>query len=324
MEDENLEENLKPKEVPEEHSENVINTEENIITNPPPSMTPISSHSNIVEVPPSSQAPSNKNSNANTDSMWYDLSIISWFLFLCTGFNFFTQNYSSLASYFGGYSPIGCNFSLPIGLISVIGTIGFIIYFNNTALKKSQNMINSFLNDMSKFHFVPLLITSFLFIIMSEPTVKASYIFGFIFSIIAYASSIFIYIKTDFEGEWYEVITTKKGVFSSLIALTLYTLCFSISHIGISENFKKGCGIAFSFIIGLLNIGFGFYFKDLVVLFVNLLIYFEMAKYYFSTYNYEGTKINSGVDGGIDIIMIICSIGAIFYLLFKQRDNIYK
>lgn len=329
-EEEQLTQNLKPSEVPEENLENNINTEENMISNPSPfpstTPIPISANDNALKAPPIVQEPSNNNSSPDTNSIWYDLSIISWFLFLCTGFTLYKQSSNILSSIINNYlhyAPIGSNLSLPIGFTSVIGTIGFIIYFKHTALNKNQNMINSFLNDISKFHCVPLFLVSFLFIALNEPTVKASYIFSIILSLLAYVSLIFIYLKTEVDGEWYEVITTKKGVFSSLIALTLYTLCLSITHAGESASFLKGCGISFSFIIGILNIGFGFYFKDLVVLIVNLLIYFEMAKYYFNIYVNE-EKINKGADGGIDIIMIIASIGAIFYLLFKQRDSIYK
>lgn len=313
-EQETLNEKLKSNEAPEENTENMINTEENVISNIPPSSTPISAK---VDNTPK---PTTTNNNTETHSLWYDLSIISWFLFLCTGLNTFISPNFTLTELTNVPVPVKANFSLVVGFISAIGTIGFILYFNNTSLKKNNSIANGMLGDMSKFHFVPLLLVSLLFITLTEPTTKASYVFGLLLSLLACGSLVFMYLKIDYEGEWYEIMTIKKGVFSCLIALTFYTFFFSISSIGYrsepSEGFINGCGIVFSFLIGIGNIGFGFYFKDLLILITNALLYVEMAKYYF--------YIKNGADGGIDIAMIIITIGVIFYLLFKERDNVYK
>ena len=45
-----------------------------------------------------------------------------------------------------------------------------------------------------------------------------------------------------------------------------------------------------------------------------------MAKYF---YAYNGLRPNKG-DGVIDIIMVIASGGVIFYLFFKERENLYR
>lgn len=316
MEDqETLEEKLQSKQDSEESPENVINTEENVISSSSPLATPISTKESI---PPKQTT---TNNNIDPHLLWYDLSIISWFLFLCTGLNLFI-NPKQMISFeeLAVPIPVKSNFPFVIGFISAIGTIGLILYFNNTTLKKNNNIANGMLGDMSKFHFVPLLLVSLLFIILAEPTTKASYVFSLILSLLAYGSLVFMYLKIDYEGEWYEIITIKKGVFSCLIALTFYTFFFSISSIGYknepSEGFINGSGIVFSFLIGIGNIGFGFYFKDLLVLITNLLLYVEMAKYYF--------YIKNGIDGGIDITMILITCGVIFYLLFKERENVYK
>ena len=320
MEDqqETLNEKLQYKEVQEENpenTENMINTEENVISSNPPSTTPISAK----EYTPPKPVTTNNNTDANL--LWLDLSIISWFLFLCTGLNIFISQKDNISLLeLAVPIPVKANFSFVIGFITAIGTIGLILYFNNTSLKKNNSFLSGMLGEMSKFHFVPLFLVSLLFITLTEPTTKASYIFSLILSLLAYGSLVFMYLKIDYEGEWYEIITIKKGVFSSLIALTLYTFFYSISSIGYrsdpSEGFIKGCGITFSFLIGIGNIGFGFFFKDLLVLITNALLYLEMAKYYFS--------IKNGADGGIDITMVLITIGVIFYLLFKERENVYK
>ena len=314
---EQLNQKLETNEVPEENAENVINTEENIISNTPPSTTPISAK--ITVTPNQITAP--KNNNTEAHSLWYDLSIISWFLFLCTGLNIFINNNNTINITFTQTpTPLYSNYSFVIGFISIIGTIGFILYFNKTTLKKNNTISNGLLGDMTKFHFVSLFLVSFVFISLAEPSTKASDVFCLIFSLLAYGSLIYMYFKIDYEGEWYEIITIKKGVFSSLIALTLYTFCLSISSIGArsnaSEGFLKGCGIVFSILIGIGNCGFAFYFKDLLALITNILIYLEMAKYCF--------YFDKNADGVIDIIMILISVGVIFYLQFKEREYLYK
>jgi len=329
-EQEQLDQKLEPNQEPEESPENVINTEENVISNNPPTLTTITEK---ISVPtkPYTITTTNKKKDSETDkdkdthSMWYDLSIISWFLFLCTGLNLFINNSNISKSINilineGTGIPANSYYSLIIGFITMIGTIGFIIYFNNITFKKNNSILNGMLGDMTKFHFIPLLLVSLIFITLSEPTTKASYVFCLLFSLSAYGSLVFLYLKIEYEGEWYEIITIKKGVFSCLIALTLYTFFLSISFIGIrseaSEGFLKGCGIVFPILIGIGNVGFAFYFKDLLVLITNILIYVEMAKY--------GFFYDKGADGGIDILMILISTGVIFYLLFKEREAIYK
>lgn len=304
-----LNQNFKPNEVQEESSEN-INTEENVMTyNPPSSATP-----------PKETYEKKNNTDSSKNSIWYDLSIISWFLLLSTELNLIISLISSFNVGSITVIPIYENLNLVVGFISMISTIGFILYFKNTTLKNNNNLLNAMLGDMSKFHCVPLFLVSFLMISLAEPTTKASYVFSLIFSVLALGSLVFLYLKIDYEGEWYEILTIKKGVFSCLIAFTLYTFCLSITLIGCrsqpSEGFLNGCGIVFSILIGLGSNGFGFFFKDLLVLITNILIYVEMAKNSF--------YMERGAEGGIQITMIVISMGTIFYLFFKERENIYK
>ena len=102
-------------------------------------------------------------------------------------------------------------------------------------------------------------------------------------------------------------------------------LFYSISGIGATkgdskEDFYKGAGVAFSILIGLGNLAFAFFFKDLLVAIINLLIYIEMAKYFYLVKEYIPNK----ADGALDIIMVLISGGVIFYLFFKERENLYR
>ena len=310
-----LSENLQSQ-PPQEGNYYQSNPQGNYIYTPPTLNTIITSN-----VPPAEnnykQNTNNNNSDAN--SLWYDLSILSWFLFLCAGITSYKEHLAPQEN----YQPAGAYLTLVIGLITTIGTIGFIIYFKNTTLNKNQNILNGMIGEMSKYHSVCFFLVTLLLISLANPRKKASFIFSLIFSILSYGSLFFIYLKVEFEANWYEMLTTKKGVFSCLIAFTCYTMFYSIGAIGSfkddNEDFIKGSGISFSILIGIGNLGFAFFFKDILVAIINLLIYVEMGKYF-----YDNKPDNIKADGVIDIIMAIVSLGVIFYLLFKERDSLYR
>ena len=309
-----LTETLQPQPVQEQNYYQ-SNPEENKIYSPPTTNTVITS--NMQPVENTSNQKSNNN-NCDTNSLWYDLSILSWFLFLCAGLTSYKEHLAP-----DNYQPVGAYLTLVIGLITTIGVIGFIIYFKNTTLNKNQTLLNGMLGEMSKYHSVCLFLVTLLLISFTNPKRKASYIFSLIFSILSYGSLFFIYLKTEFEAAWYEMLTIKKGIFSCLIAFTCYEMFYSIAAIGSwgkpVNDFVKGSGISFSILIGLGNLGFAFFFKDILVAIINLLIYIEMGKFF-----YDKKPNNINADGVIDIIMGIISAGVIFYLLLKERDSLYR
>lgn len=334
-ENEGFSENHQQNEIPEENLQNNMNTEENVIYNNLPTSTsyipvpssynspPSNSAANIYPNPSTNYNSNQKTtSNGDTNTIWYDLSIFSWIALLWTTYNYFRD--SSL-NIFSGFFPVGADLSLSLAITSVISTIGFIIYFKNTSLNKNQSFINGMLGEMTKYHSIAFILVSCLFLTLDSASKKGTFVIGLILSLLSCGLLGFIYYQTDFSGEWYEIITTKKGVYSCLISLIWYMLFYSFAGIGAtktdpSEDFLKGTGIAFSILIGLGNLAFAFFFKDLFVALINLLIYIEMAKYF---YAYNGLRPNKG-DGVIDIIMVIASGGVIFYLFFKERENLYR
>jgi len=327
-----LPENPQQNDIPEENLQNNMNTEENVIYTPPSSspyipvpvsynMPPSNSDANAYTTPVSNKS-SNQASSGGGDanSLWYDISVFSWIALLWTTYNYFRNE-----GFPGLFIPAGANLSLPLAITSVIGTIGFIIYFKNTTLNKNQSIINGMLGEMSKYHSIAFILVSCLFLTLDSATKKGTFIMGLILSLLACGLLGFIYYQTDFSGEWYEMITLKKGVYSCLISLTWYMLFYSISGIGASkegdnDDFYKGAGVAFSILIGLGNLAFAFFFKDLLVAVINLLIYIEMAKYFYLVKDYIPNK----ADGALDIIMVLVSGGIIFYLFFKERENLYR
>ena len=300
MEDGQLSQKFQPNEIQEQN----MNTEENVISSSPSSANPVQIGINQnIYVAPNSFIPSYTNNNENTasntntqnkidtNSIWYDLSILSWFLFLCTGWNLFKESSQIVLppslledqSFF--YKPVCSNLSLTLAITSSLSTIGFILYFRNTTIQKNQSFLNGMLGDFSKYHFVPLLLVSGLFMSLTNAGTKGAFAFSLVFSLLSYASLFFIYLKIDFSAEWYEIITIKKGAFSCLIAITWYTFFFSFANLGLnkdpSSSFIKGTGIAFSLLIGIGNLAFSFFFKDLMVGIINFVLYVEMAKFFY-------------------------------------------
>ena len=280
MEDGQLSQKFQPNEIQEQN----MNTEENVISSSPSSANPVQIGINQnIYVAPNSFIPSYTNNNENTasntntqnkidtNSIWYDLSILSWFLFLCTGWNLFKESSQIVLppslledqSFF--YKPVCSNLSLTLAITSSLSTIGFILYFRNTTIQKNQSFLNGMLGDFSKYHFVPLLLVSGLFMSLTNAGTKGAFAFSLVFSLLSYASLFFIYLKIDFSAEWYEIITIKKGAFSCLIAITWYTFFFSFANLGLnkdpSSSFIKGTGIAFSLLIGIGNLAFSFFLK---------------------------------------------------------------
>ena len=83
----------------------------------------------------------------------------------------------------------------------VIALAGFILYMIKSTCKKDDSVYGGMMGEWSKFHFVPLLFVSALFIIgectdtnQSKPNhIKDMHIAGFVFTILGLISLIFIF-----------------------------------------------------------------------------------------------------------------------------------
>ena len=241
-------------------------------------------------------------------------------------------------------------------LALIVITGGCFIFFYKTIFKKDDQVINGMMGQFSKFHFFPLLCASALFIIgecvdnldkddwntqKEVDHFKDMHISGLVFSIIGLASLIFIYIMTDLNtNDWWVLLLLKKGVFSCLIILMWYNFCYEIYYVHLydkitnDDNFdpnedfdwKKGCGLAFSIILGIGSLAFSFIFKDLVACVMNLLIYIGLTVAYFrlDKDSRKHKNANKNGDGIVDIILLILSVAMIVLLLIKYRENCLK
>ena len=233
-----------------------------------------------------------------------------------------------------------------LALLITLG--GCIVFFIKTTCKPDDHVKNGMIGDSSKFHFFPLLCTSALFIIGEcsnivtidekfyenlEEHNKSMIYAGLAFSILALASFIFIYIKTDLNTQdWWVILLLKKGTYSCFIVLVWYYFCYDIYYVhsasvklddiyDVDKEMKwlRGCGLAFSIIFGIGSLVFSFVFKDLVASCMNALIYVGLTVYYFRI-DEESRKteyLNKNGDGIVDIIMIVLSVAVFLFLLIK-------
>ena len=113
-----------------------------------------------------------------------------------------------------------------------------IIYIYSLYIKK-EKVVKGMLGPYSKFHFIPILFISALFLIgetyhnsneenqydvylksnYSFPSFNnAQYIFSLVFTFLAIISLIFISLKTKITSPWYATLTINKGAFSCFFA----------------------------------------------------------------------------------------------------------
>ena len=302
---------------------------------------------------------------------WYLLSIISWILFVISmwvSYNYGYYFWTPYTIFFGGDSIY--YFPIELGSVTInmpwlnryfflISVIGFSVYLIFTTCKKNQSLYDGMLGTLSRFHFIPLLCISALYII----AISAYYIltndsetidvlksyrtlitFDLIFTIIALGSLIVIYITTQIESEWYIVLAIKKGVYSSFIILLLYNFfhiipsfrlinyyydIFNFRDIDRDEvtKFLKRSGIAFTIIFGFLSLAFSVFFKDLMAAFTTFLMYLGMVLSFFNKNKRQREarkeNYNGYADGVLQIIYMALSLLCIAFLIFWCKHKLF-
>ena len=211
------------------------------------------------------------------------------------------------------------------------------------------------LSSWSKFHFIPLLFISALFILGSNigsydgidgyKYIKMLLIFDIIFTIIALISLIIIYIKTTLNCDWYIVMAIKKGAYSTFIVLLWYNFFYTIICLRtvdcITDNLKdtdsdytnnlislyKVTGILFPILFALGVFIFSLLFKDLMALFVNFLIFIGMVISFFNADDFikvlRKENLNGEADGIIDIIFMSLTLGLIAFIAIRCSHKLF-
>ena len=148
---------------------------------------------------------------------------------------------------------------------------------------------------------------------------------GLAISLVGLISIIFIFTNLNSRNWWANFFL--KGSFSCLVVLFWYDFCYDIYYTRIADkkvdddkNWQKGCGIFFSILFGLSCVIFSFVFKDIMISFLNTLIYIGMSIYYINVPEGDrSTKdFNKNGEGAVDIIIVVFSIILLFYLIVDK------
>lgn len=241
-------------------------------------------------------------------------------------------------------------------ILMILVTVGFVVYILFSTFMKNKDdggLFNGMFGAISRFHFIPLICASALFMIgltyKDSESPEGLIIASFCFSLIGLCCVTLIYLTIKLNSNMYINCIIKKGVFSSLIVFFLYSTLNSIIKIGligemerISEmnfleisvwflnlndssimKFMKNCRIAIPLAIGNINISLAFGLKDVFIAFMNLLIFIGCAITFFQMDDTEkkAGNIENDAEGIIDIIFIVSSVVGIvaLVLLFKKK-----
>ncbi len=295
-------------------------------------------------------------SKSTTISICWILSVISWLLFIITNVICFhwIKDFGTVWTFyripivtwvFGKKTADNSMGTYPIqmqemfvyivfALLLITFIVAFVIFMMKSTCKKDSAFFDEMFGTFGKFHFIPILCGAILFLIAE--TLKAGRdrndrgrnIAGMIVVIIGLGSMIFIYIKTNLPGDWMSA-TIKKGAYSFLIALEWYYFCYDIVNLRINDEWYhndtiKICGIIFSIIIGLGALVFAFFFKDVVIAFVNFIIYLGMLIFFFMIDTDFRGIYNKYADGIIDIIMAVLLLVETIFLIVKYKSECLK
>lgn len=278
---------------------------------------------------------------------WIMLLITSWFPVFILGLSknesiaFWLIQETKFFNKYSVYKPLDINFAVfNIIVIStlIIEALGFLIFLYSL-YKRDNNVLNGMFGDTSKFHFIPLLLISAVFITSecysnSEDSVEAQYVFVLIFTFLAIVALIFISFRIKIESPVHAALII-KGVFSCFLALLIYNFGYTFTWYGIFKkamkgknyfNWMKRCTLAFTILIGILNNAVAFLLKDALISIINFLIYLGMTINYFrwhkevrKYYLYKNETV-----GVFNIIMMILSIAYIAFHIFRFRGIIPK
>ena len=301
------------------------------------------------EVPQQQQVEESRPATSFTIFVWKFFSVISWLLLIFTSLEAYFHETMFYSMYNTGHHSYYFPLSVQLGGIQSFYLILLFLAFYHFAYlglyKGDDSITNPLFDRITKLHFIPLFLISFINIInqvrkseVEITTFESELIADLVFNLIALVFLIIIYAKTVFEHNWYIVLTIKKGLFSCLIILLWHNFFYLIVLVGYAVqsnrlsdniyNFLKGSGIAGSLLVGIGGCIFSFVNKDLIAAATNFLLYVGMVNSFFGpTGKSKSMRTHSGgvADGVIEIIFMIFNFATLIILIFKfNADCVQK
>ena len=293
-------------------------------------------------------------SKSGIPSEWEILSFLGWFLFMGSKWDM----YEKVKGISGDdYAPILYNRSF-IGMITlIISIIGFLVYVKNIIYKRNINFYHSLFGQYTKFHSIPLFMYTGINIVLDNYiinmmkmvndftkvediskndsfNIKAVCAFYIIFSICGLASLIYIYINLEMDCEWYIAMIIKKGVFSILTAECSYHFFESIFYtrlINIEEKFDDieslyhTGGIFFAILQAVFVIGFAVYYKNIILLALNFLMFYSMImNYYVKKEDEDNVLWKNDATPGLEITVIVINFALMIFMVAKYKEQLIE
>jgi len=296
---------------------------------------------------------------SGSNGIFLIISIVSWISVLVTGFmsfgvpkiefdgvdfdTFKYKKYRFIVTWLSYYilskdydlkMPATMNyvvFYIMVALTLLLLVLSLAIYIYGI-LTRNGNILNGMLGNFTKFHFIPLLCISCLFIIgmatdKEEGPKGVQFFFSLVFTIIGLGSLVFITMQTNIESPNYASWIIKHGAYSCLIAWLVYNLCYLILyyHLNVTKDndedkWVKGCEIAFAIIIGIINLCLAIFLKAVMIAFTNLLIYIGMVCRFFDNKKELIKNTYGSYTGGIiEIIMMVFTLLVLVFIIIQNR-----
>ena len=288
--------------------------------------------------------------------VWKFFSVISWLLLIFTSleayfnetmlFSLYTniESNESNESNETVYMPLSVHLGVLQSFYLIILFLAFYHFAYLGLYKGDESITNPLFDSVTKLHFIPLFLISFIYIIVQNRKTgveinvfEPELIADLVFTIVALIFLIIIYAKTALVHEWYIVLTIKKGLFSCLIILLWHNFFYLIVLIGFSSKLKssfdeafnllKGAGIAGSLIMGIVGCIFSFAYKDLIAAATNFLLYVGMVNSFFGPKGKNESmkgKTAGVADGVIEIILMFIHFATMLILMFKFNADCVK
>ncbi len=240
------------------------------------------------------------------------------------------------------YVPIQMSQDYLVALFSAILflTAAQFIFYLITRLTNSNMFQSSFYGSFTRFHFLPMSVLASLFIIgialnkdlddnggkVDKVDTKKYAYSSIILSLTGIALFVSMHTQAGLSSIFQKLLY--GATYSCCIALLVYNFFYTLVYMYDEVNSKLAeeyqsdeskwlsrCGLAFTILIGLVNVSFGVGLRSAILLLVNLAIYTGLVFYFFNIDEEVRKNYNDNGDGIIDIVQIGITFLSLFFAL---------